>query len=151
MNKLVLKHPLSTSWIDAVAVKCCWDTLQVASWPGDWNCVFKLSSNSVISNFVCSKSPADWRLKVCFQVVFKFSDLEFCSLQITSQQWDWKCKLLQLLFHISIIIRFKLSAIGEFGFLCLRCQLRLIDIEVCQDKNRKELRPSNRWPKPLEG
>lgn len=36
------------------------------------------------------------------------------------------------MFHISIIIRFKLSAIGEFGFLCLRCQLRLIDIEVCQ-------------------
>ena len=62
---------------------------------------------------------------MCFQVVFKQSGLNLFapSCQPTG-------KLLQILFHMSICI--KLSAIGEFGFLCLSCQLRLIDIKVCQ-------------------
>ena len=34
-------------------------SLQVASRPGDWKCVLKLSSNSLTLNFVRSKSPVN--------------------------------------------------------------------------------------------
>ena len=67
-------------------------------------------------NFVLSKLPADREIESVFSSCLRTECI--------------KCKLLQILFHMSICI--KLSAIGEFGFLCLSCQLRLIDIEVCQ-------------------
>ena len=82
---------------------------------------------------------------MCFQVLFEFSNVKFCLLQVASQLGDSKCVfklslnsvtsnfvrfespvdgvLLQRLFHMSVCISFKLRVIGEFGFHCLSCQL----------------------------
>ena len=111
-NKLELKRLLCTRWIDAVTVKRCLDSLRVASQPGDWKCIFKLSRNSVTSNSVRSKLPANREIKSLFSSCLRTVCIKFCSVQVASRPGDWKC-VFKLSSNSATSIRFESPVDGE--------------------------------------